>query len=392
MAALYVGITAYGGPATFAQIRKRFVLEKGWLTENEFLDALTFSQILPGAIGVLIIANIGYRLRHVAGALAVSFFYILPTFISMTLFSYIYFKYKDLSFFKSMLTGLGALVIALLVNAAYSIGSVIIPKISLRYYKELIIAAIIFVLSFWLKVHFIYLIINAGLLGLLSYYYSEKKENTEPEYTPLFPSFNKTQLKKMFSAAKSYRLFVFVNLALFIILFYFRDLGNMFAAFFKIGLMAFGGGFNALPLIQHETIDVHNWITLSEFRDGIALGQITPGPVLITATFIGYKVYGIIGALIATFAIFTPPIILLFLLYSIHTKLIRLPIVKVIIKGILAGFVGLLISITLRFGIVSLYNWQTWLIFILAASALIKFKTEPLILIVVTILLSLLIL
>lgn len=155
--------------------------------------------------------------------------------------------------------------------------------------------------------------------------------------------------------------------------------------------MAFGGGFNSIPLIHHEIVDIHKWLTLNEFSDGIALGQITPGPVLITATFIGYKVYGLAGAVLSTIAIFTPSIILIFLLYNVHTRLTRLPLVNVIIKGILAGFIGLLVSTTINFGIRSLDSWQTWAICILSAIALLKFKIDPVWIILFTIIVSVLI-
>jgi chromate transporter len=153
-------------------------------------------------------------------------------------------------------------------------------------------------------------------------------------------------------------------------------------------MLAFGGGFNSIPLIQHETITIHHWLTLPEFRDGIALGQITPGPVLITSTFIGYKVYGILGAITSTVAIFTPSLILIFLLYNVHTKLTRLPAVNVIMKGILAGFIGLLISTTIHFGIESLFDWKTWLVFSLSLIALLKFKSDPLWVIIGAIIIS----
>jgi chromate transporter len=153
-------------------------------------------------------------------------------------------------------------------------------------------------------------------------------------------------------------------------------------------MLAFGGGFNSIPLIQHETINIHHWLTLSEFRDGIALGQITPGPVLITSAFIGYKVYGFIGAVTATVAIFTPSLILLFLLYNVHAKLTKLPVINVIMKGILAGFIGLLVSTTIHFGIESLYDWKTWLVFSLSLIALVKFKIDPLWVIIGTIIIS----
>ena len=153
-------------------------------------------------------------------------------------------------------------------------------------------------------------------------------------------------------------------------------------------MLAFGGGFNSIPLIQHETINIHHWLTISEFRDGIALGQITPGPVLITSAFIGYKVYGFVGAITSTVAIFTPSLILLFLLYNVHTKLTRLPAINVIMKGILAGFIGLLVSTAIHFAIESLFDWKTWLLFVLSLIALLKFKLDPIWIIIGTIIIS----
>ena len=134
----------------------------------------------------------------------------------------------------------------------------------------------------------------------------------------------------------------------------------IFATFLKIGALAFGGGFTAIPLIQHVVVDGMHWLDLTAFRDGIALGQITPGPVFITATFIGYKVAGIIGALVATIGIFTPSLAAIILLGRAHAKVQNLKIVKVIIKGFLSGFIGLLLFIIYQFALHSLINWQTW--------------------------------
>src|SRR5674476_427752 len=125
---LYTGATAYGGPAMFTQIKKKFVTEKKWIDEKEFLDVLSFVQILPGATGILTMACIGYKLRDV--------------------------------------------LVALLINAVVTLGKTIFPKYSLRYYKGFLIAALIFMFSFWFRINFVYLIIDAGILGFLSYYLS----------------------------------------------------------------------------------------------------------------------------------------------------------------------------------------------------------------------------
>jgi chromate transporter len=385
---LYTGATAYGGPAMFAQIKKKFVTEKKWIDENEFLDVLSFVQILPGATGILTMACIGYKLREVKGALVVSFFFILPTFLAITFLSYLYFNFRNLSLVKSLFTGLGAMVVALLINAVVTLGKTVFPKFSIRYYKGFLIAALIFMFSFWLRINFVYLIIDAGILGFLSYYFTGEYDRVSESDNPVLPDFNKGSISNAVAWLAPYSVFIIANLVILFIVLFFPALQELFLSFFKIGLLAFGGGFNSIPLIQHEIISVHHWLTLSEFRDGIALGQITPGPVLITSAFIGYKVYGIIGAVTASVAIFTPSLVLLFLLYNVHTKLTKLPAINVIMKGILAGFIGLLISTTIHFGIESLFDWRTWLVFTLSLIALLKFKIDPLWIIIGSVIIS----
>jgi chromate transporter len=387
---LYTGATAYGGPAMFAQIKKKFVTENKWLDEKEFLDAISFAQILPGATGILVMACIGYKLREVTGALAVSFFFILPTFLAITLLSYLYFNFRNLAFIKSLFTGLGAMVVALLINALVTLSKTIFPKFSILHYKGFIIAFLIFNFSFWLKINFVYLIIDAGILGFLSYYFTGEYDHNAYTNNSINPPVHKGLFTYAVSGIVNYGIFISANLIILIIIIFFPELRELFLSFFKIGMLAFGGGFNSIPLIQHEIINIHHWLTIAEFRDGIALGQITPGPVLITSSFIGYKVYGFVGAITATIAIFTPSLVLLFLLYNIHTKLIRLPAINVIMKGILAGFIGLLISTTIHFAIESLFDWQTWLIFVLSIIALLKFKLDPIWIISGTIVLSVL--
>ena len=385
---LYTGATAYGGPAMFAQIKKKFVTEKKWIDEKEFLDVLSFVQILPGATGILTMSCIGYKLRNVSGALVVSFFFILPTFFAITLLSYLYFNFRNLSLVKSLFTGLGAMVVALLINAVVTLGKTVFPKFSIRHYKGFLITALIFMFSFWLKINFVYLIIDAGILGFLSYYFTGEYEEVTESGKTVLPDFNQGLISNAIARLGNYSIFISVNLVILFVLVFFPELRELFLSFVKIGTLAFGGGFNSIPLIQNETINIHHSLTLSEFRDGIALGQINPGPVLITSNFIGYKVYGFIGAVTATIAIFTPSLILLFLLYNVHAKLTKLPAINVIMRGILAGFIGLLISTTIHFGIESLFDWKTWLIFSLSLIALLKFKTDPLWIIIGAVIIS----
>jgi chromate transporter len=158
-----------------------------------------------------------------------------------------------------------------------------------------------------------------------------------------------------------------------------------------MGTFALGSGFSVIPLMKSITIDQNHWVTLKQFQDGLAVGQITPGPVLITAAFIGYRVMGWLGAFIATVSIFLPSLILIVVFGSFHERIKHLKSVKVVIKGFLAGFIGIITAIAFQFGEKSLINWQTWAIFFISLLIVVKMKKDVIWVIIGTIVVSLLI-
>ena len=130
--------------------------------------------------------------------------------------------------------------------------------------------------------------------------------------------------------------------------------------FMKVDLMAFGGGWTSIPLIQREVVDRFGWVTTREFIDGIALGQVTPGPIVITATFVGYKAGGLVGALLGTIAVFFPSFLIVTTLAPHYDRIKRSAAIQVMVRGILAAFIGLLLFVGYRFGEVALMDWRTW--------------------------------
>ena len=138
-------------------------------------------------------------------------------------------------------------------------------------------------------------------------------------------------------------------------------------------------------------VDQNHWLTLTQFQDGIAIGQITPGPVLITAAFIGYRVFGWLGAFVATISIFLPSLIFIVIVGGFHEKIKHLKPVKVVIKGFLAGFIGIITAIAYQFGEKSLIDWKTWLIFVAGLLIVSKLKKDVLWAIAGTIIVSLII-
>ena len=137
-------------------------------------------------------------------------------------------------------------------------------------------------------------------------------------------------------------------------------LGQLNRLLMKLGLLAFGGGFTLIPLIQAEVVTRLGWLTTREFIDGIALGQVTPGPIVITATFVGYKMGGVVGAVLSTLAVFFPSFLVLVGTVPHYDRIKRLPAVQWMIKGVLAGFIALLVFVLWQFGRASLVDWKTW--------------------------------
>jgi chromate transporter len=150
------------------------------------------------------------------------------------------------------------------------------------------------------------------------------------------------------------------------------DLFTLAAIMLKIDLFAFGGGFASLPLMLHEIVIVKGWMASGTFMDGIALGQVTPGPIVITATFVGYIVQGLAGAVVATIAIFSPSFFMVVTIAPVFDRLRSSPYFARVIDGILASFVGLLIYVLIKFALAVPWDVVRIILGLAALAALIR--------------------
>jgi len=158
-------------------------------------------------------------------------------------------------------------------------------------------------------------------------------------------------------------------------------LGQLDLLLMKLGLLAFGGGFTLIPLIQQEVVERLGWLSTREFIDGIALGQVTPGPIMITAAFVGYRMAGFVGAFASTLAVFFPSFLVLVATAPYYDRIKRLQTVQQMIQGVLAGFIALLVFVLWQFGQASLVDWKTWA---LAAAAFIALRWKVDLLVIVS--------
>jgi chromate transporter len=338
-----LGATAYGGPAMIAQIKETAVNRYGWVKEGEFMRGVALCQLIPGATMVQIVTYVGYRVRGVLGALTAAVAFVLPAFIALLVLSAIYFKFHTLWFIQALFKGLGAIVVAIILNACISFGRPI-----LKDWKVILIAFLSF-FAFFFQWNFVLIFVFAAVAGLLL---SPKKPQTKATPSGGAP----------LEVAKEKEHLVLVLLAAFIcvvlVVSYLVDprITALSLNLSKIGALAFGGGFPAIPLIQYEIVDRFHWLSTKEFLDGIALGQVTPGPILITATFIGYKVSSILGATMATLGVFFPSFFILVVLIPYHDRLQGVESVRMMEQGVLGSFIGMIALVLYNFGTTSLVD------------------------------------
>lgn len=361
-----VGLTAYGGPAIVAQIRQMAVLKKKWLTEDEFQESLAFCQTLPGPIAVQTAAHIGWRLYGGLGAALVEIFYILPTFILMLGLSAAYFRYEHLPLVGAIFHGLGAVVAGIVADSILSM-----TPSALKDWRGVVIACAA-AAGFFSHVNVLLVLSGAAVVGLVltpAPPVSKNAKNSR-EQRLLGPPFR--------WKATAFLIFLALLFAAFVALSRFASpvypaLGAVMA---KINLLSFGGGYTAIALMYDQVVTSHAWLSAKEFIDGLALGQITPGPVTITATFIGYRLGGLVGALFATLCVYIPSALLLVLLAPQFARIRGFTAVQRAVRGLLAAFIAMLFFVLWQVGSASLQDFTT-VAMALIAFALLRFKVDP---------------
>jgi chromate transporter len=329
---LRLGATAFGGPAMVAYIRKMAVERKHWLDEPSAHDGVALCQTIPGATAMQMSAYVGLRTRGVAGAAAGFVGFGLPAFFLMMILSALYTRTHTLSAVVSIFDGLQAIIIAILANATLSFG-----KTSIKSWRNMINAIIAAVLFGW-KVNPILVIVIAAMVGVILY----AKQPHHPVVNPTCKG----------HAPKSFFLLLLATGIGFGVL-YFLDqrLFDLATLMFRIDLFAFGGGFASVPLMFHEVVQVRSWLDGPTLLSGIVLGQVTPGPIVMTATFIGYLLKGPLGGLIATICVFLPSFLIVVGIVPYFDRLRSSPHFNKVITGILCSFVGLLLTVTIRFAL-----------------------------------------
>lgn len=368
---LKLGATAFGGYMSLvAIVQKQLVEIDKKLKEEDILDGISLTSVLPGPVAVNTVAYIGYRLRGISGSIMAFLGIILPSFVLVILLSWLYFTYGNVPAVKNVFNGIMPAVTALIVTVAIGMSRKTIKNIS--QWIICAVAAILLVVVGGFAITLITIILS-GVVGSFLYKQPLSSEQNCSKGTAI----NKKQW--LISGA--------VLLLLLCLLLWGgqsqdapKNLRVLYT-FSGISLTLFGGGYVVIPALHELFVDNLQWLTSSEFADGIAIGQITPGPIFITATFIGYKVAGILGASLATVGIFTPPAVLTVLLSRFVEALKQSAVVKAIMKGIRAAVIGMIFASAVTIGQTMVISAVSILIFIITFVISLKYVVNPIYLI-----------
>jgi chromate transporter len=304
--------------------------KKKWLDGHTFDSGLALCQVIPGAIVMQLAAYIGLKLKGIRGAVVSFVGFGLPAFLIMFVLSVLYKHSKNIAGVELVLSGLRVIIVAIVANAAYIFG-----KKNFQTINDWIIAIIAAGL-FLTRLHPALVLVIAALLGLVF----TKKDS---------------YLTEKITRTRTFRFFLILLLAVVVcaaILFFVnKNYFTLATIMLRIDLFSFGGGLAAMPIMYHELVDLFGWFNEKTFMDGIILGQVTPGSIIIAATFFGYMHFGILGSLLATVCVFTPSFLILMGIIPFFDKLRSYPQFNKVINGILCSFVGLLTVITYRFTI-----------------------------------------
>jgi chromate transporter len=335
-----IGCISFGGFMALISIVQKQVAEKDKVIDNsDVLDGISLASILPGPVAVNVVTYIGYKLRGLAGALVSMVSVILPSFILMIILSYFYFKYGNLPDAGKTFSGIIPCIAATILAVSINMG-----KNSLKDYRQYIICFISAILLILFSGYFttLIIIIFSGVSGYLIY----RKEITVIDTSVI--NNNKITVKEAFKFVTPV-IFVLLIIIFFIFSNSFSYAGNselfrIFSTFGTMGITLLGGGYVFIPMIHDIIVLKLGWLNSREFADSIALGQITPGPIMISSTFIGYKLMKLPGALVATVGMFFVPGILMIICSKYYLIINKSQLIKVALKGIRAAVIGMIFS------------------------------------------------
>ena len=336
-----LGCISFGGPAAhIAMMEDEVVKKRKWMTHEHFLDLIGATNLIPGPNSTEMTMHCGHERGGWKGLFVAGFSFIFPAIVITAIFAKLYQQYGQLPEVEPFIYGIKPAVISIIILAAYRLGKKAIKNI------ELAILGILAITICLLGVNEIIVLFGCGLFGLLIYVV-KKKTNTLNSFIPFL-------LIQVVDPIKIGSLKIFLT-------------------FLKVGAILYGSGYVLFAFLDSELVS-NGWLSRQELIDAVAVGQITPGPVLSTATFIGWQMDGISGALAATIGIFLPSFLFVLILNPLIPKMRKSKLIGAFLDAVNVSAVALILAVCIQMGKDTLTDWRTILIAIVSLVIVIYFK------------------
>ncbi len=350
---LKLGTVAFGGPAAhIAMMEDEFVTRRRWLTREQFLDRLGAANLIPGPSSTEMAIFIGYEKRGWPGLLVAGCTFILPAAIMVGAIASAYVRYGTLPQVNGVLYALKPVVIAVVIQAFWKLARTAMKSIWLGIVGS--VAALLYVL----RVHEVLLLAIAAALAGAPMLYQKLPHLRKMTVGVLTPP----KLAHLLGAAGAVAIPV--------------GLWRLFLVFAKIGAVLFGSGYVLLAFLRADLVGRLHWLTERQLLDAVAIGQVTPGPVFTTATFIGYIIGGVPGAVVATVGIFAPGFVYVALSGLLIPRIRRSRVAASMLDGVVVGSLALIGVVAWQLGRAAIVDVPTLVIAIVSTALLLRFRVN----------------
>ena len=358
---LRIGATGFGGGMAVLSLIDREMRSRKWMAEDQVMEAFAVGQSLPGASAVNTAAFLSMRLCGWPGAAVATFAFVLPSFFLMLGAALVYPYFRTLPRMDAVFEGLNAAVVGIILALTLNLGQRAIK--SAWSFSLAALSCMLLVLSGTAAIE---VVLVAGLIGIFTDSFRENRQRRFRQDSP--DSDDKKPPPSGTLCVLPLTLILLAGTGV---------LWQIARVFLTAGAITFGGGFVMIPLLEHEVVDQAGWLTNQEFADAMALGQVTPGPVVITATFIGFSAAGVTGAVLATVAIFLPS----FLIASSAARYLEQfranRQVNAFLKGLAPAVLGMLLAAAISLGRAGIVGPVGMVIAGLSCAAILWLRPNP---------------
>jgi chromate transporter len=343
---LKLGFTAFGGPAAHVgMLHHEVVQRRKWLDDQQFLDLLGATNLIPGPNSTEMCIHIGYLRAGWLGLILAGTCFILPAMLIVMLLAWVYVQYGSTPAAAWLLYGIKPVIIAVILKALWDLG-----RKAIKGPLTAFVGLAVFALYFF-QVNELALLFAGGLVVMVV---ANLKRLRHPELNSLFFPLTALSLPALVAVPFSLPL--------------------LFFTFLKIGSVLYGSGYVLLAFMRADFVTRLGWLTDQQLIDAIAVGQVTPGPVFTTATFVGYILGGVPGALLATLGIFLPAFIFVAISNPLIPKMRRSPWISSLLDGVIIASLGLMGAVTVELARAALVDPLTILLAIAALVLLLRFN------------------